>query len=249
MNLNDVIETCNNAIPLNKTWERVAGEAYGPCLNGHPLNEEIRKVLFCVTYSPVIESYAMHNGYDLIISHHPGMAKMMPHLVYHTALDCCRGGLNDMWADAIGMPVHGTFDGNLGAMGRVDSVSFDDLLAKCLRFAGWVEGCKQNRSKVISKIIICTGLGGMIAHDIEKFEPDCFITGELIQSPHSLNIPAIIEVGHTLSERCGIEMFEKILTPHKVIVDSAPIEMDRFGGEVFEGWKRNSQLTMQEATT
>ena len=232
MKLLDVVEACNQRIPHSKTWRGMRGESYGPYLNGSS-NKEIWRVLFSVTQSQAIERYAQQMHYDLTISHHPSRGEALPHLVYHTALDCCEGGLNDMWADAIGMSCHGTFDENLGAMGKVEAIAFKDLVAKCLGFAGDIRGfvTPGKDADMVRRVVICTGLGGMVLRDVERFKPDVYITGQLYGNPYDSSIPHIIEVGHTLSERCGVKVFQDLLVPHDVVVDSAPLRMDVFGSE------------------
>jgi putative NIF3 family GTP cyclohydrolase 1 type 2 len=218
----------------------MAGESYGAYLNGSSVDKEITRVLFCVTYNASVEDYAVRNGYDLTISHHPsGGGTRLPHLTYHTALDCCKGGMNDMWADALGMGAHKPFDGNLGAVGEfIRPTTFGELIAKCKGFAGDIVGriVGNDHMTAIGKTVICTGLGGMVAHEVTRLKPDCFITGQLYQNPETLGIPWVIELGHTRSERCGLDFFKGLLAPQGVEVDAVPMELDRFGNEVYDGF-------------
>jgi putative NIF3 family GTP cyclohydrolase 1 type 2 len=244
MKLGALIETCNAGIPQSRTWRGTQGEGYGAQCHGLGLDTEIRKVLYCVTHAPEIEHYAVSHGYDLTISHHPCTRARLPHLVYHTALDCCRNGLNDMWASALGLTTHTTFDDTLGAVGRIQPTPFEDVVGLCKKFCGDVIGAQKRGTTNIEKIVICTGLGGMVLDIVERFSPDCYITGELVRDPEQSPIPNIIEIGHTLSERCGVTMFETLLKPHGVGVDIAPIAIDVFGGETYTGnrarYKMNS---------
>ena len=242
MKLSEIVTICNKAIPQEMEWRSMAGESYGLRPTSVSLDTEIGKALFCVTHNSQVEQYAKDNGYDMTISHHPAWSTTLPHLNYHTALDCCRGGLNDMWADAIGLKNHLPFDGTLGAVGRMEKpIEFRALLARCVTFMGDTEpegGVSGDYGGFIKKVVICTGLGGMVTSSVERIKPDCFITGQLSRHPQGISIPYIIETGHTLSERCGLTVFKGLLEPHGVQVDAVPLEMDVFGGETHLGRKR-----------
>ena len=115
MKMGDLIRVCYTACPKEISWDRMRREAYGAYgIEDH--NKTVKKVLYCVTPSHEIESYAKDHGYDLVISHHPTYAcRGIPHLIFHTALDCCEGGLNDMWRDHLGLHASSRhFDGRLG---------------------------------------------------------------------------------------------------------------------------------------
>jgi len=235
MQLGKLVEVCHAGIPQSSTWRGTAGEQYGGPFGVSDMDKDIRRVLYSVTHSVGVEHYAMLNAYDLTISHHPATSWRLPHLVYHTALDCCEGGLNDMWAAAIGMTTHNHFDENLGAVGRIAPTSILNLVESCRKFSGDIIGALKSDGQPIQSVVICTGLGGMVLDTVESWGPDCYITGQLIHDPRHSSIPNVIEIGHTLSERCGITMFEKLLRPHGVTVDSVPLSMDVFGGETYFG--------------
>jgi putative NIF3 family GTP cyclohydrolase 1 type 2 len=238
MKASDVIEMCLKRIPPTNTWSGTEGEPYGAF---HvPPQLEIKRVLYCVTPTPKVVKYFKDQGYDLLISHHPYITGV-PQLIFHTALDCVKGGLNDMWADHLGLVTNKRFNDNLGPYGEIEPISFEDLVYKIKDFAGGLKGHvykSPSAPEVVSSIAICTGLGGMVTNLARSSKVDCYIIGENIASPEGSGFNFLIEIGHTLSERIGGKLFEEILNPHGIQVDIAPLDIDVFGTEIFKGRKK-----------
>lgn len=234
--LKDIGLALNLVIPKEDSWCR---EMYG--IQGTPdLAKKINKVLFCVTPTFDVERYAKDNNYDAIISHHPIPLVGdygIPHFIYHTALDCCKGGLNDMWRDALGLQNSVHFDKNLGWVGKVDPISPEDLIKKVESFTGTkIQGHNAFACDVVTSIAICTGLGGLVTDSLSSFKPDCYIVGEDVRPPEDtieMGINGIIEVGHTVSENIGVKLIRKALEPLGVQVDLANADIDYFGNEVY----------------
>lgn len=196
---------------------------------------EVKKILYCVTPSEKISAYAKANGYDLVIAHHPYTIPDIAGLTFHTALDCCKGGLNDQWKDLLGVKSAEHFDRNLGWYGEIEPIKFDDLVTKIENFIGSkILGKCASSLEVIKTVCICTGLGGLVLDSARKTNADCYILGELICAESGFN--ATIETGHTLSEQCGINLLRKLL-PY-VSIDLAPIELDIFGREYYGGQRK-----------
>jgi len=226
MKINEIITILNNVIPKKDSWP-CATEEYGP-YNIRDFNAEVGKLLYCVTATNEVVQYFRKNNYDLLISHHP-YTKPVPMLVYHTALDCCEGGLNDMWKVALNVQNAHHFDKNLGWAGQIAPLSFDALLAAVEQFIGHqIQGFSASDGSTIKSVVICTGLGGLVFREAEATMADCYITGELTSS-HRGRFKAIIETGHTLSEFMGINLFRQLLP--NVQIDLAPSDIDYFGSE------------------
>jgi len=229
----ELIKICTAAIPQEVEWSK--GELYGP-YDVNPTSD-IRKVLYCVTPTKQVVDYFQEGGYDILISHHPykanrfhsGKYENVPQLIFHTALDCCEGGLNDMWKDFLGVKDAQHFDGTLGWYGKIDPLPFDQLVEKVRGFSGGVDGLVISEKKIIESVVICTGLGGMVFDIARNTGADCYITGQLTHT--TKGIPAIIETGHTHSEAIGVLLFKRLLEPMGVIVEGAPKSIDIFGDE------------------
>lgn len=235
MKASDFINVLTIRLPKSGEWDKTSGEPYGPySIN---LNQEINKVLYCVTPTIEVKDYFIKNKYDVLISHHPFIVGV-PQMVFHTALDCGIGGLNDQWKDFLKVKNAIHFDQNLGWHGSIEPISFEAL---CNKIENWIGnkiiGEKYCEIDLIKSVVICSGLGGLVNDLALKTKADCYILGESVCSGVASGFKAMIEVGHTLSEQMGVNVFKETLTPYKVSVDCAPIDIDIFGKEVYNGRK------------
>jgi NIF3 (NGG1p interacting factor 3) len=87
----------------------------------------------------------------------------------------------------------------------------------------------------VSRVGVCTGLGGLALRQVRELGLDCYITGENLAEREETGAPFVIETGHTLSERCGVEFVRAALAPLGVEVDIAPLGLDHYSGEVYGG--------------
>lgn len=238
MRLSDMSDILNQRIHKRDTWPKDNREPYG-LQNTHRYNPDkvIVRILYCVTISPEIEQYAYDNHYNAIIAHHPILSDTKPNIPkfhYHLPLDNCAGGLNDQWAAMMGLQNYKHIIDNLGWYGTIKPNTVNDIVKKCEQWigspiVGIVSGAKD---KIINTVAICTGLGGMILDDVRALSPDLFITGELFTDPNPRDTVQVIEVGHTLSEQCGVNTIRELFrgtTMSPPFIGLAPIELDKFG--------------------
>lgn len=232
----DVINKLKLAAPYESSW--IKKEPWGEFNVSSALrNHHCKNILYCVTPTPEIQDHFRQGKYDLMVSHHPYIMKDIPQVILHTALDCCKGGLNDQWADMLGLknPVH--FDGTLGSYGEIDPIEFPELMKKVEGYVGQpILGNSYHDGQPIRDIVICTGLGGMVEHLANKTNADCYILGQHVGAPQESPFPCMIEVGHTLTEhRPGVEFVQKVLGPEVHVDHSLPKDYFSSGGhyEVF----------------
>jgi len=241
MKMSDAIRVCKERIPKEIAWTQ--NEPYGE-YNIEDGNKTISKALYCVTPTQGVLNLFKAGGYDLLISHHPFIAgKGIPQLVFHTALDCCEGGLNDMWRDHLGLKnPYKHFDGTLGWHGEIEPIEFDKLIEKVGAFSGKVEGQKFlgiGESNIIRTVVICSGLGGLVNEQAFETNADCYIIGQNIMPAETTGFRALIETGHTASEWIGVNLFKEILNGMQV--DLAPADVDVFGEEFFRAARIRSK--------
>jgi putative NIF3 family GTP cyclohydrolase 1 type 2 len=228
MKAKEVINGLKTAIPTEIAWSQ--GEAYGPS-NVDP-EADIKKILYCVTATSQVVNFFKKNGYDLLVSHHPYRVPSIPQFIAHTALDCCKGGLNDQWREALDIKDPKNFDGTLGWYGKIDPISFPDLIKKCEKFINHrVIGQTYSELKTIESVVVCSGLGGLVTDLARATKAQCYILGEAMSPAEEMGIPAVIEIGHTLSEQMGVSLIQKLFP--QLQVDLAPLEIDTFSNEVY----------------
>lgn len=227
MNIKTLIHTLTDAIPKTAEWAR--GEPYGP-YNTDSVSS-VRKILYCVTPTGEVVEFFKKNNYDVLISHHP-MIVGVPQLIFHTALDCCDGGLNDQWRDALQLKNARHFDGTLGWFGSISPTHIEDLVAAAEKFMGQkVIGQIYAKHLLIKSVVICTGLGGMVTDLARKTGADCYLLGEACEPAAEMGFNAVIETGHTRSEQIGINLIKQHLPG--IQVDLAPTPEDHFGRECY----------------
>ncbi len=233
MKAQEVADLLIARVPRTAEWRAARGEAYG-AYNLKP-RSAVKRALYCVTPTRQVVEYFHKHKYDLLIAHHPFVVGV-PQLVFHTALDCGRGGLNDQWRDLLEIKDPQHFDGTLGWYGEVEPISLEALNAKIEKWIGAsIIGQKHSTIAEIKSVVVCSGLGGMVNSLALRTGADCYILGEATQAAEDSGFQAVVEVGHTLSERMGVRVFEEELRPHGITVDCAPVGIDHFGVEVFYG--------------
>lgn len=232
----ELVKILTDAIPEKDSWG--GAEPYGPY--NMDLNRDYTNILYCVTPNYEVVEYFKENNFDLLISHHPMVAgKNVPQMIFHTALDCCKGGLNDMWKEALDIKNAQHFDANLGWYGEIDPISFSDLVWNIASFCGAVEGqtyCKINRP--IESVVVCSGLGGLVNDLALKSKADCYILGEALAPAAESGFNALIETGHTNSEWIGVKLFDSLLCPYGCNVQCAPCDIDYYGTEIYSPTKK-----------
>jgi putative NIF3 family GTP cyclohydrolase 1 type 2 len=235
MRSNDVVQALCARVPFKDTWD--LGEPYGPYFVRKDV--DIKKVLYCVTPTKGVVQQFKDEGHDLLVSHHPYIVKV-PQVILHTAMDCCVGGLNDQWRDAVGIKDAKHFDRNLGWYGQIDPIEPDAFYNKVRDFLGHepIGACFSDK-KVIESVVVCSGLGGLVESQALATKADCYIMGQAISDPNGSFFPAIIETGHTLSEYdTGLKVIRNTLEPMGIVVKGADLSVDVFGSEVY---KRNTK--------
>jgi putative NIF3 family GTP cyclohydrolase 1 type 2 len=232
-----VIKILKEGIPEDVAcWKN---ESYGD-YNVEP-EKDIRRVLYCVTPTYPVVEYFKERGYDLLVCHHPYRVPV-PQFIAHTALDCCAGGLNDQFRDALQIKEARHFDGTLGWYGKIDPISYPDLCRKVERFIRYpIVGQKHNTLPTIRSVVVCSGLGGSVNSKALATGADCYILGEAVSKAKDTGFQSMIETGHTHSEWIGVHHIRKLLNPVSIRVDCAPVGIDRYSDERYVPWQPRYQ--------
>ncbi len=236
MNIQQVANVLTEKIPEKgyyKGWGR--GEKYGLYGNVFERSKPVTKVGYCVTANEDTLRYCQASGINFLVAHHP----ILPYLlrfkgaifIAHTALDCEPNfGLNRLWANQLDLIEPKHLMENLGYSGEVlCSLSELQQLVE-----DNIDPNSPIREKVyrsptapdyIGKAGIVTGMGGSVLSEVKGV--DCYITGQLTQDVESLKLPFhVIEMGHTNSERIGVESIKEYLKDQEVEVVSIPLALD-----------------------
>ncbi|MCC7404566.1 MAG: Nif3-like dinuclear metal center hexameric protein [Bdellovibrionales bacterium] len=241
MTIGEVGRLLYERIPVEDAWTQ--GEPYGWIGTPDGLAGPVNKVVYCVT-SPNQEGvrFFRESGFDLLVAHHPiNLNPHLPTMVFHTALDCCRGGLNDQWRDILQIKNARHFDKNLGWYGKIEPLTLGQLVGRIEAALGdEIQGQTFGpKNEFIKSVAVCSGLGGLVNSLALKTRADCYIVGEAAGVAAKAGFKFYIEIGHTLSERMGVNVVREVLTPHGIQVDLMPIEFESWPAETFGNRKSN----------
>ena len=197
---------------------------------------EVKKALVVLDCDAFAVKYAVLNGCELIITHHPiifgGLKNILADCVQyelikngisvismHTNLDVGNGGVNDCLCKALGLNGVSTVtasNGFLLRMGTIPPISADGLAEKIKKSLG---GCVKytDCGKRIEKVLVCSGSGGEFADDALRLNCDALITADV---KHNVFIDSsnaglsVFDAGHFNTEDTVIEPLKDILAEH-----------------------------------
>jgi dinuclear metal center YbgI/SA1388 family protein len=207
--------------------------------------QKLDRIMTCLTITPDSASEAIEQGAGLVVSHHPlpfrplkqivtnqPVGKLLWDLIRagigiyspHTAFDSAREGINQLWAQRLGllgiapldftqsMPAE-TGTGRYGRLPKAQSLKevaqrvIPDFSLPGLHTVGAL-------ASGITKVAIACGSGGSMLALAKRAECDLFITGEAsfhtCLEAEALGI-AMILPGHYASERFGVEHLAVLL--------------------------------------
>ncbi len=200
----------------------------------------VKKILLALDADENTINEAVMEGADMIISHHPVIFNPIKRVneedsvgrgllsairqdiaIYssHTNTDVAKGGLNDLFAEKLGLEVIESLEkiNEDDGMGRIlkGNMSIEEICLSLkkeynLDFVKFT-GDKKRKPK---RIAICTGGGRSLVKEVIKNKCDLYISGDLHYSDiRELNFEGcdFIEIGHFDSEKCVKEIFEKLI--------------------------------------
>lgn len=233
--INELYKMLEYAIPaeLSCEWDN-DGRMVVP--NGE---KEAKKALICLDVTESAIDYAISNGFDCIISHHPiifhgiknidadnylsrKLCKLIKNDIavfsFHTRLDKVSGGVNDALADIIGLKNVTDFS-DVGRMGDVDT---DVDLRVTGRFATVIkEKLKLDRpiicvdsGRLVKRVAIVGGSGKDYIEEAYMCRCDTFITGEVPynceQEAKEMGINLVL-AGHYFTENVVCPRIEMLI--------------------------------------
>ncbi|MEN0110428.1 MAG: Nif3-like dinuclear metal center hexameric protein [Planctomycetota bacterium] len=206
----DAVETLSQIAPLElaESWDNVG------LLAGDPASP-LDRALVCLTLSPDVVDEAVAASASLVVTHHPLPFRPVSRMtvdgaapaesggllwrlarggvaVYsaHTAFDSCVGGVNDQWADRLGLagvapttPSEGDRRAGVGRIGGFVG-GWDALVDAVRRVApeidlrgGVPHADRLNGSKL--RVAVACGSGGSLLDAAIAAGCDAFLTGEM----------------------------------------------------------------------
>ncbi len=200
MNVYELHETLSQLYPrsLSCTWDNDG------IMVSADTTAEVKKILLALDGTDHVIRYAIENGFDTVVTHHPllfkGAKSVSPEsyggrrildaalhgisvLSFHTRADAGEGGVNDSLAEALGLRVIASFgDEDAPTMGRItecEAMTGEELALLVKEKLG----CPMVRvtgdvAKTVTKVALCGGAGKDFTGAAIRLGCDAFITGE-----------------------------------------------------------------------
>jgi len=202
-------------------------------------NWPVKKVLVSLDPSPSVVQAACRKDADLLITHHPLIFKALKNLILdtplgkiidssvrhrlaifsaHTNLDSVQGGLNDFFADKIGLknlsllvsddihPLHSSESHHgIGRVGELETPTSLAAFSKKIKSKFGLSALKVSGplDMTVKKIALCTGSGSGLMNRFFATDADVYISGDLKfhdAKDAETNQRGLIDVGHFASE-------------------------------------------------
>ena len=200
----------------------------------YDMDAEVKRVLIAVDVTMDTVNYAIDNGFDLVISHHPlvfhsqnalaplnytqrKLIKLIQNKVsvfsFHTRLDAVEGGVNDTLASVIGID-------NV-EVDKFDSIGRIGYLKDSVALSTFVENVKKalnapvviyNGNKDVHTVYVVGGDGKDLIKNAIALGADTILTG---RASYNTTIDAndmginIVEAGHFFTENPVCEVVKK----------------------------------------
>ena len=189
------------------------------------LDRDIKNVLIALDVTMDVVDYAIDNNYDLIISHHPlvfsaqkaltpekytqnKLIKLIKNDIsvfsFHTRLDACQGGVNDVLCELIGLTqVEIDADEPVGRIGRLSNKTDISTFAKNVKSSINTPFVLYNGDKMVERVYVVGGDGKDLISRAISLGADTLLTG---RASYNTIIDAkdmglnIVEAGHFFTE-------------------------------------------------
>ncbi|MDZ7830365.1 MAG: Nif3-like dinuclear metal center hexameric protein [Desulfobacterales bacterium] len=264
--VSDVINLMNELAPpkLAEEWDNPGLQAGSPAW-------PVKKIMVALDATPAVVNNACQQNADLLITHHPFIFKAMKQLDYstplgrmietamnhrlsifsaHTNLDWTAGGLNDQFAEMIGLknvsvlaaPAQAAEASPESGQGRMGELEPPLDLAG---FAGNIKAALKLQTlrvtgpfdMMVSRVAVCTGGGSGLMDAFFASKAHVFVTGDLRYHDArnaELYNRGLIDAGHFATEHIVVDLLCRKLSDglaekgHEVSVIGSDKESEPF---------------------
>ncbi len=200
---------------------------------------EVKKVLLTLDVTAKAIEYAVDEGFDTIVSHHPLIFKPLKNLSgddpvsarvmtlvkngisvlsFHTRLDALDGGVNDSLAELLGLEDVEMLPGDPDMIGRIGSLDypcdFSEFVNKVKDELGSPFVNVIDAQLDVSRVALCAGDGKDLLKAAFEAGADTYLTGTLSYNAmvDAAELPMnIIEAGHFHTENHVLYMLADLI--------------------------------------
>lgn len=196
-------------------------------------NEEINKIMLCLTVTKDVLKQAEKQNCDMIISHHPMFfinlcseivtENYTPKInIYcaHTNLDKAFGGTTDKLIENLGLTdykvqIDHDFLRFIEFENKISINDFSKIIKKISPFARIIN---NENIKYLKKIAFCSGSGSEFIDEAKNFGADCMVTGDLKFHTALDSQIVVYDIGHFESEILILPVIKRIIDGEAEIV-------------------------------
>lgn len=180
-------------------------------------NQDIKKIMLCLTVTDDVVRQAREQNCDMIISHHPLFTvpllyKNIDIYCAHTNLDRAQGGTTDTLIKTLGLAKFIVANSDEGFVRYINyETSLQDFVKRLKKISPHLRYVNNKGVTKLKRIAFCAGSGTEFIQEAFENGADALVTGDL-KFHTALDSPIVVfDIGHFESEVLVLSVFEQII--------------------------------------
>lgn len=180
-------------------------------------NQDIKKIMLCLTVTDDVVRQAREQNCDMIVSHHPLFNVSIKYKnidIYcaHTNLDRAKGGTTDTLIKTLGLAKFIVANSGEGFVRYINyETSLQDFVKRLKKISPHLRYVNNKGVTKLKRIAFCAGSGTEFIQEAFENGADALVTGDL-KLHTALDSPIVVfDIGHFESEVLVLSVFEQII--------------------------------------
>lgn len=180
-------------------------------------NQDIKKIMLCLTVTDDIVRQAREQNCDMIVSHHPLFNVSIKYKnidIYcaHTNLDRAKGGTTDTLIKTLGLAKFTVANSGEGFVRYINyETSLQNFVERLKTISPHLRYVNNKGVTQLKRIAFCAGSGTEFIQEAFENGADALVTGDL-KFHTALDSPIVVfDIGHFESEILVLPVFEQII--------------------------------------
>lgn len=180
-------------------------------------NQDIQKIMLCLTVTDDVVRQAREPNCDMIVSHHPLFNVSIKYKnidIYcaHTNLDRAKGGTTDTLIKTLGLAKFIVANSGEGFVRYINyETSLQDFVKRLKKISPHLRYVNNKGVTQLKRIAFCAGSGTEFIQEAFENGADALVTGDL-KFHTALDSPIVVfDIGHFESEVLVLSVFEQII--------------------------------------
>lgn len=180
-------------------------------------NQDIKKIMLCLTVTDDVVRQAREQNCDMIVSHHPLFNVSIKYKnidIYcaHTNLDRAKGGTTDTLIKTLGLAKFIVANSGEGFVRYINyETSLQDFVKRLKKISPHLRYVNNKGVTQLKRIAFCAGSGTEFIQEAFENGADALVTGDL-KFHTALDSPIVVfDIGHFESEVLVLSVFEQII--------------------------------------